>query len=407
MPKLVRPAPLPDQEEVPELRIPNDSAVEILKKLVSVNSVNPDIGGGPGEAEIAAEIEGMLRSWGIDVHTQELPGNRTNVVGVLKGTGGGRSLMLSGHMDTVGVKNMEIDPFKPLIRNGNLYGRGSCDMKGGLAGILAAARAIKESEFGLKGDLFVSGVADEEYVSVGTEKLVEEFKTDGAIVGEPTRMGVGIAHMGYLWIDVETRGRAAHGSVPEKGHDAIADMAEIVHELGQTRSALEKKTHPLLGSPKIHTSTIEGGAAWSLVPDFCHLRVERRTLPGESTADGLREVRRAAKLAAAKHRGVSSSVSLNFARSPFEVDSRDYVSRCVMEACKSVLDRAAFVGVTYWSDASIFLNKGKMETCLFGPGDIKLAHSPLEYVPVKEVQDSAAVYAQTALRFCGIGPTYK
>ena len=213
------------------IRIPKNSTTEILKKLVKINSVNPDIGDGPGETKIAEEIARMLDSDGLEVQTQKLSGDRVNVIGILRGEGGGRSLMLSGHMDTVGVEGMEIPPFDPVVKDGNLHGRGSCDMKGGLAGIISAAKAIAKSKIRLKGDLYVSGVADEEYVSVGTEALVEKYKTDGAVVGEPTRMGVGVAHMGYLWLEVETRGRTAHGSVPERGHDAIVDMARIVSEI--------------------------------------------------------------------------------------------------------------------------------------------------------------------------------
>jgi acetylornithine deacetylase len=384
----------------PKIKIPKNSAIRVLRRLVRINSVNPDIGEGPGEAKIAEEIAGMLESHGLEVKMQKVSGDRCNVIGILRGEGGGNSLMLSGHMDTVGVRNMQISPFKPKIKGGNLYGRGSCDMKGGLSGMISAAEALAKSDGKLKGDLYVSGVVDEEYASTGTEKLVEKYRTDGAIVCEPTRMGVGIAHMGYLWMEVETWGRSAHGSVPEKGHDAIVDMARIIDELERMKIELKKKRHPLLGSPKIHTSTVTGGQAWSIVPDYCHLTVERRTLPGENARDGMREMQRTIREVMLKHPGVKADAKLNFERAPFQVEKNTRLANCVAQASATSTRTSSFVGVTYWSDASIFHDKGKIQTCLFGPGDINLAHSPLEYVPVVEVEKSAQVYAQTAVSFC-------
>lgn len=383
------------------IRVPSNTTLNILKRLVRINSVNPDVGEGPGEGKIAEEIAELLESSGLEVQTQRLPGGRCNVIGILRGKGGGKSLMLNGHMDTVGVNNMEVPPFDPSMRDGNLYGRGSCDMKGGLAGIISAAKALASSGMGLKGDLYVSGVADEEYASIGTEKLVERYKTDGVVVGEPTRMGVGIAHMGYLWLDVETRGRSAHGSVPEKGHDAIVDMARIINGIEEEKIELRKKRHPLLGSPKIHTSSVTGGQAWSVVPDYCHLKVERRTLPGERARNGIEEMRRIIRKVKSRYPGVGAKTKLNFERPPFQVERTTQLASSIAQASALVTTASSFVGVPYWSDASIFLEKGKMDTVLFGPGDINHAHSPLEYVPIDEVEKSAQVYAQTAVSYCG------
>lgn len=384
-----------------KLNIATGTTIEILKKLVSVNSVNPDIGHGPGEAQITQEIAALLEKEGIEVRTQKVQGDRSNVIGVIHGEGGGKSLMLSGHMDTVGVEDMKISPFDPVVKNGKLYGRGSCDMKGGLAGALSATIAIARSGIRLLGDLYVSGVVDEEYVSTGTEKLVEQYKTDGAIVGEPTRMGVGVAHMGYMWIDVETKGTTAHGSIPEKGHDAIVDMARVIDQIELYKGDLRRKKHSLLGSPKIHTSTIEGGRSWSVVPDTCHLRIERRTLPSEKTSNIMKELERVIAKARSKTYQIKSKTSLNFERSAFEVSTKTNLSKSLYTGLGSVTKKPTFVGVTYWSDASIFLYKGKMDTCLFGPGDIGFAHSPVEYIPTKELEESAHVYARTAMAFCG------
>lgn len=383
------------------VRIPKNSTLGILKRLVRIDSVNPDVGEGPGEGRIAGELREILESGGLEVKVQELSGDRRNVIGILRGEGGGRSLMLSGHMDTVGVRNMAIPPFDPKIRNGNLHGRGSCDMKGGLAGMISAATAIAMSGVKLKGDLYVSGVADEEYMSIGTERLVEKYKTDGAVVGEPTKMRVGIAHRGFLWIEIETWGRSAHGSVPERGHDAIVDMARVIDEIESLKIELNKKRHPLLGSPKIHTSAVTGGQAWSVVPDYCSLRIERRTLPGEKGEDGLQEMQRIIAKVTSRYPEVRAKAKLNFERPPFQVDRTTDLARAVTKASHLPAKASSFVGVPYWSDASIFLDRGKTTTVLFGPGDISLAHSPLEYVPVADVEESARIYAETAISFCG------
>jgi acetylornithine deacetylase len=383
------------------IRIPKNSTVNVLRRLVRINSVNPDVGEGPGEAKIAEEIAGMLESAGLEVEMQKVLGDRYNVIGILRGEGGGESLMLTGHMDTVGVRNMEIAPFDPKIKDGYLYGRGACDMKGGLASMISAAKALARSDVKLRGDLYVSGVVDEEYLSIGTEKLAEKYKTDGVIVGEPTRMRVGVAHMGYLWIEVETWGRSAHGSVPEMGHDAIVDMARIIEQLETMKIELKKKHHPLLGSPKIHTSTVTGGQAWSIVPDYCHLRLERRTLPGEKGRAGMEEIRGAIKSVISKYPRVRANAKLKLERAPFQVKKTTRLANCVAQASNKAARASRFVGLTYWSDASIFFDKGMVETCLFGPGDINLAHSPLEYISVAEVEKSVRVYAQTALSFCG------
>jgi acetylornithine deacetylase len=272
-------------------RVDRTYVVDLLKELVATNSVNSSLGRGPGESAIARLLLSRLASiGGLDVRTQSVTDERSNVIGILKGSGGGRSLMLNGHMDTVGVDGMIIEPFKPSIQDGLLRGRGACDMKGALAAMIGAVKSTVDSGVKLRGDLVFSAVVDEEYKSVGTRKLVQEYRTDAAIVGEPTAMKVATAHKGFVWIEIEFKGKAAHGSVPEKGVDAIAHATKFVVETEKLQQRLDGIVHPLLGSPKIHTSTIQGGTDWSIIPERCTLRLERRTLPGETITSVMGEI---------------------------------------------------------------------------------------------------------------------
>ena len=268
-----------------------DSVITLLRDLVAIDSVNPSlVPGGAGEAAVAERIAAALRAAGIDVELTEVAPGRPNVVGVVEGKAPGRTLMLCGHTDTVGVEGVTA-PFDPVVRDGRLYGRGSQDMKSGVAAMVdAAVRAAQDG--GLpRGRLVVAAVADEEHASVGAEALVETHSADGAVVTEPTDLRVATAHKGFEWVEVETRGRAAHGSRPADGRDAILHMGRVLGRLEAVEAGLKAgPTHPRLGRASLHASTIHGGQALSVYPDRCVLGVERRTLPGEPSDVGLTEV---------------------------------------------------------------------------------------------------------------------
>jgi acetylornithine deacetylase len=383
------------------LPINDEETIEILKSLIKIDSSNPDVGNGPGEAEIAKEIESLLRKAGLEVEIQRVKGDRCNVIGVLRGNGSGRRLMLNGHMDTVGVENMEVEPFNPLLKDGLIYGRGSCDMKGGLAAMISAAKTLASSGPRLRGDIYFAAVVDEEYDSIGSEKVLDGYPVDGVIVCEPTEMKVGVAHMGFAWIEIEAIGKAAHGSVVEEGQDAIVDMARIIEEMETLETRSGHKSHVLLGAPKFHTSKILGGRDWSVVPDRCKLMVERRTLPGESSADILEETREAISRARARFPKVRAESRLIFERAPLETPQDADVVQVLAKAVEAVSgSEPRLAGLPYWSDASIFSARGRIPSVLFGPGSIRHAHSAIEYVPMEEVKTSARVLADAAVRFC-------
>jgi len=386
----------------PAQRIDHVYVVDLLKELVATNSVNPSVGRGPGESAIAELLSDRLDSiGGLEVRTQPVVDERKNVIAIRKGSGGGRSLMLNGHTDTVGVDGMTIEPFKPSIQGGLLRGRGACDMKGALAAMIGALKSIVDSGMRLRGDLVFSAVVDEEYKSAGMKKLVQEYRTDAAIVAEPTALKVATAHKGFVWVEIEVRGKAAHGSVPEKGVDAIAHAARIILETEKLQQKLNGKVHPLLGSPKIHTSTLQGGTDWSIIPERCTIKLERRTLPGETVTSAMGEIEDIFKIIKGENSDFTATAKSPYDMAPLETSESEPIVQLVRQAlAENTGTRAPVIGVPYWTDAALLSTLGSIPTCLFGPGDISVAHSADEYISVEDVLSSARVYCSVIQKYC-------
>ena len=297
----------------------HDPAIDLLRDLVAIDSVNPSlVPGAAGEAQIASAIAAHLRQIGLDVHIQEVAPGRPNVIGVLEGQARGRSLMFCGHIDTVGVEGMEA-PFAPAVRAGRLYGRGSQDMKGGVAAMIDAARLTAERGLS-RGRLIVAAVVDEEFASIGADALVKEWSADGAVVTEPTDLQVGVGHKGFAWIDIETHGRAAHGSRPRDGRDAIMRMGRVLRQLETLDRELQARSpHPLMGSGSLHASIISGGRELSSYPDRCRLQIERRTIGAESGEAALQEVLGILDGLSREDAEFEASAVLAFSRPPYEL----------------------------------------------------------------------------------------
>jgi acetylornithine deacetylase len=357
-----------------------DPCIALLRELVAIDSVNPSlVPGAAGEAAIASAIADHMRAIGLDVTVQEAAPSRPNVIGVLEGRQPGPSLMFCGHVDTVGVEGMH-HPFEPVENDGRLFGRGSQDMKGGVAAMIDAARLAAQGGFS-RGKLIVACVVDEEYASIGADALVREWRADMAVVTEPTDLQIGVGHKGFAWLEVETVGRAAHGSRPAEGRDAIMRMGRVLHRLEQLDRDLQARPgHPLVGTASLHASIIEGGREWSSYPDRCRLQVERRTLPGESGDTAFAEVEAAFVELVEADPEFEGEVRLVFSRPPYELPPGHPLPGALARGLRRA---AGEVGLSFWTDAAI-LGAAGIPAILFGPGGAGL-HSIEEYVNLADV----------------------
>jgi acetylornithine deacetylase len=359
---------------------------ELTAALVRIDSTNPGlVEGSSGETELAGFVAGWLGEVGLDVTVEEAAPGRPNVIGIARGSGGGRTLMLNAHMDTVGVAGME-EPFSGRIADGRVYGRGALDMKGSLAAsMLAAARA---SQLGLRGDVVVTAVADEELASVGTESVARAHRADAAIVTEPTDERLAIAHRGFAGFAIEVEGFAAHGSRPDLGVDAIANTGPVLMRLGELDRRLRAETgHPLLGTGSVHASLIDGGQEYSSYPASCRLVGERRTIPGET--DDLVRAEIESLLG-----DVDGSWQLLMTRPPFQTEPDAEIVGLVSRHAGG----PEVVGVPFWADSAL-LHEAGIPTVLFGPRGEGL-HGAVEWVDIASVERCLEVYVAVAAELC-------
>ncbi|HBL31789.1 MAG TPA: acetylornithine deacetylase [Acidobacteria bacterium] len=383
------------------MRIDPDHVTELLARLVRINSINPFFSAGTtDEREIAACVAEELRRIGARVEIREPEPGRTSVLGTLPGQGGGRSLLLYAHMDTVGIGGMP-EPFSAAVRDGKMYGRGTYDMKGGLAACLAAARAVAEAGVPLAGDLHVLGVADEEVASLGLYDMLTVCRPDAAIVTEPTELDLCLAHKGFIWVEVETEGRAAHGSRFELGIDANLRMGRFLGRLDALEQQLRQRPpHPLVGPPSLHAGTLHGGTAPSIYAASCRLEIERRTVPGETEAGCLAELQALADALAEADPTFRATIRPTLTRPPFEVAPGAPIVRTVTEAATGVLGHApAALGHSFWMDASLLAEAG-VETVVIGAHGAG-AHADEEWVDLRSVARLAEILARSAVAWCG------
>jgi len=387
------------EESDVRLRAAGGDPVALTRILVATPSVNPSMeADGAGEESIARMTHQWLSDWGYRSELQEVEPGRWNVV-ARHGSGGLR-LVLNGHLDTVGVGGMEIEPFSGDLRHGRVWGRGACDMKGGLAIILATAAALARE--GHPGELVVALTADEEHASIGMQAFAASLDgADGAVVCEPTSLAVMPAHKGFLWMDAEFRGKAAHGSRPEEGVDAIAHAGLYLGALQGLAAELEARSpHPLLGTPSFHAGTIQGGSAPSVYPARCTLVLERRTLPGETAQGVLEEFQDVLEKVGSEHPELQARLTPGLFRPGTEVDVEAPLVRGLLAAIQEEGRPGRVEPMTAWVDAA-FLNESGVPAVCFGPGSIAHAHSDVERVSEEELKAGARILTRFALRFLG------
>jgi acetylornithine deacetylase len=374
-------------------------SIALLREIVRVDSRNPSlVPGAPGEGAVAHKLAMVLAEWGLDVKLVDAAPGRPNVVATLRGRGGGRSLMFNGHIDVVDVEGMAHAPFDAFERGSRVFGRGASDMKGGVAAMCAAAARLTGA---LRGDLIVAAVVDEEWQSVGTSALLASgVRADAAIVTEPTRLGIMPAHKGFVWLEVSVTGRAAHGSRWDIGVDAIRHAGLVLAELDRVDSMdLPRRTHQLLGRASLHASTIEGGIGLSTYPDRCVLRIERRTIPGETTADVLKESREACERIRERRSDFEASVTVMFSQPPSDVPPDAPIVTSLSDVLETRGMSTTLSGMSAWTDAAL-LNQAGVPAICFGPGDMGLAHAAEEYIERADVERATEVLADLARAWC-------
>jgi acetylornithine deacetylase len=367
--------------------------IALLCDLVAADSVNPAlVPGGAGEGEVADVMRRALVSIGADVTVQDAAPGRPNVIGVLEGREPGPTVMFCGHLDTVGVAGMT-DPFTPRISRGRLYGRGAEDMKGGIAAMIGAAADL--ASHWTRGRLIVAGVADEEHMSLGAEALVRDWGADFAIVTEPTALKLAIGHKGFAWIDIVSRGRAAHGSRPDEGRDAIARMGRVLVALESLDRELRAAAPvPYQGTASLHASIIRGGRELSVYPDECVLQMERRTVEGEDAAAVQGEIDALLARLHASDATFDATAVVNAFRPAYRIDASHRLAMAMTRALQQAGLSADPIGMSFWTDAAILADAG-IPSVLFGPGGAGL-HSREEYVNVDDVRACRRVLAVTA-----------
>ncbi len=372
--------------------------LDLTAKLVSIDSTNPSLSStGAGEVEIAAFVADWCQDQALDVRIVDADG-RASVVAVARGTGGGRSIILNGHLDTVGVEGMA-DPFKPRVEDGRMYGRGTIDMKASIAAMMVTLASARNMP--LRGDVVMTAVADEEAFSVGTTAVLDAGVTaDAAIVTEPTNGDIVIAHKGFAWADVIARGRAAHGSLPTEGVDAITKMGAFLQGLENLQAELERQPgDPMLGTGSVHASKISGGREMSSYPATCHLGVERRTIPGETASGFVAELEEIAARCRQADPDFRAEIDLTFDRQAFSIDADHEIVKLV----KSVAARKTgweplICGKAGWMDAAL-LSECSIPTVIYGPagGDF---HGDNEWVDLASIDACADVLTEVTQAYC-------
>lgn len=357
--------------------------LQTLADLVRINSVNSSYEGGPGEAEIAEYVRRFFEQRGIEVWEQEVFPGRPNVLARLPGLDSTRRIVLEAHTDTVSVKGMTIPPFEPVIRDGKMYGRGSCDTKAGLATMMHALASLKEDGITPPCEVLLAAAVDEEFSYRGVVRLCEGLKADAAIVAEPTELRAVIATKGVLRCRIVVHGRSAHSSKPHLGVNAITHMARVIAAIEADNERMAGVQHPLVGCGTCNVGVITGGVQVNFVPDRCAIEIDRRLLPGERASDAVAHYRQLLQ----SLEGISAEVEEPLLLVDEALDTP--ADAAVVQTATRVLNdmglNAEACGVPFGCDASK-LSRAGIPSIVFGPGSIDRAHTADEYIELDQVE---------------------
>ena len=384
-----------------DVRIDRDLVVELTRELVRFPSVNP-----PGdEQEVAEFLGGRMSDLGLEVELQPFAPKRANVIGRLRGAGAGH-LVITGHLDVVptGGQEWRHAPFAAELAGGRLYGRGSCDMKGGVAAMVAASAALKRGGFRPKADLILACTAGEEAGMQGALAMVERRSLQGSrylVVAEPSDLNVYIGEKGVLWLRIRALGRTAHGSMPWLGVNAVSYMARLILRLEDY--PFRWRESALLGRPSLSVNVIQGGNKINVIPDLCQLEVDMRTVPGQDHGEMLRQVVSAAEEVASEyHPELRVEVDVDNDKTPLQTDRSEPLVDAAVASVRAVRRVAPEVsGVAYATDAACLAPGFNLPMVICGPGAPGMAHQPDEYVEVEQLVQAAEIYADLARRLLG------
>ncbi|HDN62710.1 M20 family peptidase [Candidatus Bathyarchaeota archaeon] len=380
-------------------QIEDDEVIKLLQDAVRIPSHKdlPD-----QEKEMAEFFASWFDKRGIEVELQRVEGPRQNVIARVRGEGDGSTLMYNSHLDTKPPYNMTIEPYDPVIKDGNLYGRGSVDAKAQLAAFASALLAVKRAKIPLRGDLIFTGVVGEEWDSKGTSYIAKNGpKADMAVVGEPTKLEICIAHKGIVRATITTIGKAAHSSVPHLGINAISKMGKVIRAIEEELpKKLEGKSHPLLGKSTYSLGVINGGVQPSIVPDKCSLTVDLRVLPGiwiEDVKEYFEEILEKIKREDPEFK---AELSMSSRQPPLDTSESHPIVQALKRSVNEIVGRMPKVtGAPFDTDASILANAG-IPSVVCGAGDVRYAHAAVELVPVGEVIAAAKIFTLTAVEIC-------
>ena len=364
--------------------------VSLLADLLAIPSMNPmgrgRTGAAYGEAAVADYVARALGALGADVERQEVAPGRPNVVGRFH-AGASATVLLEAHLDTVPAEGMEVGTFIPTLKEGRLYGRGACDTKGSLAAFLFAVGEAARRPAALRYNIVFAAVADEEFGFTGArEAAARGLRADFGIAGEPTRLRIVRAHKGVTRWKIHSEGRAAHSAYPERGTNAIYRMAPALVRLEQYASMLKTcPAHEALGTGSLSVGVIDGGQAVNIVPDRCHIDVDRRTLPGETTAEVLGAVRSL----------LDDLPGIRMEEPYLDVPGMDVpetapVVGLLEKAIREVTGTVVVETAPYATDAGIY-NRHGIPTVVFGPGDIAQAHTADEYLDLVQLHQASEI----------------